>query len=74
VTKQDATMFLCGYLVGVSLNERLQERAQYRGALWNKAARKGIEILLRREKGFFNALERIVRDELELSGFNGEVN
>jgi hypothetical protein len=74
MTKNDATQFLMGFILGATLNQRLVSKVGKEGLLLRKISRKGIELLLHREQGFFNALERVVREEIESSGFEGEYN
>lgn len=73
MTKDDATKFLMGFIMGATLNARLVNRYTEKGLL-RQVSRKGIQLLLHREQGFFNALERVVREEIESSGFKGEYN
>lgn len=72
MTKEDATQFLMGFILGATLNKNLIGKYHRDGELLRKVSRKGIKLLLNREQGFFNALERVVREEIEGSGFNGE--
>jgi len=73
MTKNDATKFLMGFIMGATLNSRLVSKYTEKGLL-RKVSRKGIQLLLHRQEGFFNALERVVREEIESSGFEGEYN
>lgn len=73
MTKDDATKFLMGFILGATLNKRLVSKFTDKGLL-RQVSRKGIELILHREQGFFNALERVVREEIESSGFSGEYN
>lgn len=74
MTKQDATQFLMGFIMGAQLNSRLVGKYRRDGELLRKVARKGLHVIQHREQGFFNALERVVREEVESSGFEGELN
>jgi len=74
MTKEDATQFLMGFILGATLNKELVSKYSRDGELLRKVSRKGMKLLLRRERGFFNALERVVREEIEGSGFEGEYN
>lgn len=74
MTKQDATQFLMGFMLGATLNKQLVSHYDKEGLLLKRATKKGLELLMQRQEGFFNALERIVREEIEESGFQGEVN
>lgn len=73
MTKDDATKFLMGFIMGATLNDRLVSKFTTKGLL-RQVSRKGLQLLLHREEGFFNALERVVREEIEVSGFEGEYN
>lgn len=73
MTKNDATQFLMGFIMGATLNAKLVSKYTEKGLL-RQVSRKGIRLLLEREQGFFNALERVVREEIESSGFEGEYN
>lgn len=73
MTKNDATKFLMGFIMGATLNSRLVSKYTEKGLL-RQVSRKGIQLLLHRQEGFFNALERVVREEIESSGFEGEYN
>lgn len=74
MTKSDATHFLMGFIMGATLNNNLTNKYSRDGELLRKVSRKGLKILLNREQGFFNALERVVREEIEGSKFEGEYN
>jgi len=74
MTKNDATHFLMGFIMGATLNSRLVSKTGKDGQPLRKISLKGLSILLNRERGFFNALERVVREEIESSGFEGEYN
>lgn len=73
MTKNDATKFLMGFIMGATLNSRLVSKKTEKGLL-RQVSRKGIQLLLHRQEGFFNALERVVREEIESSGFEGDYN
>lgn len=101
MTKEDATQFLMGFVLGATMNKALVSHYDRQGLLLKRvttkglemltdrqaaqigasascamsaAARRGLDILLDRQAGFFNALERIIREEIESSGFMGEAN
>lgn len=74
MTKKDATWFLMGFIMGALLNEKLSMKYSRDGELLRKVSRKGLKILLEKEAGFFNALEPIVREEIEKSSFVGDYN
>ena len=74
MTKHDATRFLMGFLLGATYNERLAKKFKTQSRLLRHALNSGLHILQNQEQGFFNSLERVVREELEAAKFEGDYN
>lgn len=73
MTRRDAVQFVMGYIVGVSQAETKSRSANPRG-LVTRALRRGVRTIMTRQAGFFNALERIVEEELRDADFEGDPN
>lgn len=73
MTKKDAVQFLMGYIMGAASKGERDRRINDR-TFAQKAFKRGYRTLSSLERGFFNALERVVDEELTEIGYHGELN
>jgi hypothetical protein len=73
MTRRDAVQFVMGFIVGTASVEPKSGRASDKNFV-HKALKRGLVTVRTRQAGFFNALERIVDEELQAAGFEGDPN
>lgn len=68
--EKDAVHFVMGFVAGAAWIGSKQRDKTF----VNKAMKRALKTLKGRQAGFFNALERIVEEELRRVGFDSEPN